>query len=105
MTATIKRMLSIAIAAPLLMQLVFAHGGLEHVMGTVTEASAASVTVKSTDGKTVIVTIDSKTQFTKAGANVTAQDVKPGDRVVIHAKKDGDKLIAQTVQIGAAKSH
>ena len=105
MTATIKRMLLIAIAAPLLMQLVFAHGGEEHVLGTVMEASAASITVKTSDGKTVKVTIDSKTQFTKAGANITVQDVKPGDRVVIHAKKDGDTLLAHTVQIGAAKGH
>jgi hypothetical protein len=36
---------------------------------------------------------------------VTAQDVKVGDRVVIHAKKDGDKLLAQTIQVGVTKTH
>lgn len=105
MIPAIKRTLLTVIAIPLLMQLLFAHGGFEHVLGTVTEATTTDITVKTTEGKTVTVTVDPKTQFTKAGATVTVQDVKPGDRVVIHAKKDGDKLTAQTVQIGAAKGH
>jgi len=105
MRVRVKRALLIAIATPLLMQVVFAHGGLEHVLGTVVEASPASITVKTNEGKTIKVNVDAKTQFTKAGANITAQEVKPGDRVVIHAKKDGDTLLAQTVQIGVAKGH
>ena len=105
MTARVKQALLIAITTPLLMQVVFAHGGLEHVLGTVVDASPASITVKTSEGKTVKVNVDAKTQFTRAGANIAAQDVKPGDRVVIHAKKDGDTLLAHTVQIGVAKGH
>lgn len=94
-----------AITAVLLMQIVFAHGDLQHVLGTITEASPTSLTVRTAENRTVVVELDSKTQFTKAGANIAAQDLKPGDRVVIHAKKDGNRLVARTVQIGSGKTH
>jgi hypothetical protein len=83
----------------------FAHGGLVHVLGTVSETSPSTVTVTTTENKKVVVALDAKTQFVKSGVNVTAQDVKVGDRVVIHAKKDGDKLLAQTIQVGVTKTH
>jgi len=31
-------------------------------------------------------------------------DLKVGDRVVIHAEKSGDKLVAHTVRFGAKKA-
>ena len=101
----VKRMLVVGISTVLLMQLAVAHGGLVHVLGTVAETSQSTVTVTTTGNKKVVVTIDAKTQFTKSGVSATAQDVKVGDRVVIHAKKEGDKLLAHTVQIGAAGTH
>ncbi len=85
------------IAAP-----VFAHGGLEHVMGTVTAISDTSVTVKTAAGKTVEVGFDAKTTFAKSDQAIQKTDIKVGDRVVIHAEKEGAKLVAHTVEIGTA---
>ena len=79
----------------------FAHNGMEHVMGTVTQTSADSITVKTTKG--ALVTIASDTQFMKDKAEVKIGDVKVGDRVVIEAKKDpkdATELVAHMVMIG-----
>jgi hypothetical protein len=80
-----------------------AHGGLEHVMGVVQKISQTSVTVSTTGGKSTEVVLDQKTTYAKSGHAVQESDIKVGDRVVIHAAKSGDKLIARTVEAGTAK--
>jgi hypothetical protein len=83
----------------------FAHGNYQHVMGTVTKVSPESVTVRTTANDTVEVAITSATKFSKADSVMTIQDVRVGDRVVIHATKTNDgKFIAHTVQIGVAEA-
>ena len=79
-----------------------AHGGMEHVKGTVTSVSDTSVMVKTTDGKTVEVRFDPKTTFTRGTHAIHKADLKQGDRVVIHATEVNEKLIAHTVEAGAA---
>ena len=79
-----------------------AHGGLEHVVGVVTAISTASITVKTTAGKTVEVAFDPKTTFSKAAKPIAKESIQPGDRVVIHAAEAGAKLTARTVEIGVA---
>ena len=83
--------------------LLFAHGNEKHVMGTVTKASDSSITVKDTHGKVVDVTITPDTKFMKNGKAVTAKDIQEGDRIVVHAKQNGNKLEATMVKIGAMK--
>jgi hypothetical protein len=78
-----------------------AHGGEEHVIGAVTKVSATSVTVKTTDGKTVDVVFDSKTTYSRANQPIQKTDIKVGDRIVIHAEEVNEKLVAHTVEIGA----
>jgi hypothetical protein len=90
------------LALSLLATLAIAHGGLEHVMGTVVKATDTSITVKTTAGKMIEVNLDSKTTFAKNSQAIQKTDVKVGDRVVIHAEKSGDKFTAHTVEIGAA---
>ena len=80
-----------------------AHGDLQHVMGTVTQISADSITVKTTKGKVVTVVVAADTKFMKDKADAKIADVKVGDRVVIEAKKDekdATKLVAHMVMIG-----
>lgn len=80
-----------------------AHGGEEHVIGTVTKISDTSVTVKTTAGKTVEVGFDAKmTTYERAKQPIQKTDIKVGDRVVIHAKEVNEKLVAHTVEIGPA---
>lgn len=78
----------------------FAHGKGQHVMGTVTAVSADSITVKTTTGEVQKVSVTSETEFVKSGAPAKAQDLKVGDRVVIHADNDNGKLRAENVRFG-----
>jgi Na+/pantothenate symporter len=79
-----------------------AHGGMEHVVGTVTSLSGDSVTVKTTAGKSVQVRFDAKTTFSRGKQTITKADLKVGDRVVIHASEVNEKLVAHTVELGTA---
>jgi hypothetical protein len=78
----------------------FAHGNEEHLMGTVTAVVNNIITVKTTTGKLTEVSITEKTTFSRAGQMAELKDIKVGERVVIHAKKTGDRLEATTVQLG-----
>ena len=91
-------------ALALLPAIATAHGGEEHVTGTVTSISDTSVTVKTTAGKTVEVGFDAKmTTYERAKQSIQKTDIKVGDRVVIHAMEMNEKLVAHTVEVGAAK--
>lgn len=90
-------------ALALLPAVVSAHGGEEHVIGTVTKVSDTSVTVKTTTGKIVEVGFDAKmTTYARAKLPTQKSDVKVGDRIVIHAMEVNEKLVAHTVELGAA---
>jgi hypothetical protein len=81
-----------------------AHGGEEHVIGTVTKISDTAVTVKTTAGKTVEVVFDAKmTTYARAKQPIQKTDIKVGDRVVIHAVEVNEKLVAHSVEVGATK--
>src|ERR1019366_3302654 len=90
------------LALTLLPTIVSAHGGEEHVIGTVTKVSDTSVTVKTTTGKIVEVGFDAKTTYARAKLPIQKADVKVGDRIVIHAVEANEKLIAHTVELSAA---
>ena len=85
-------------------QTAFAHGGAEHVMGTVTKVSAQSVTVETTAKKVVEVGLTAKTTFTRDDKKVAATEMKVGDRVMIEAKEVNEKLVAESVKLGAMAS-
>jgi len=99
-----KRKLIVLFVCGLFASVAFAHSDEKHVIGTVTQVSQESVTVRTSPNEVVEVLFGPETKFTKGNATAGPGDVHVGDRVVIHAKprKDG-KLVARTVQIGAAK--
>ena len=94
------RVLVLSFLIPLLTVSVFAHGNMQHVKGKVTQISSDSITVKTTASAVVTVKVDPETEFVKGASPAKITDLKVGDRVVIHAKKDGDKLLAHTVKFG-----
>ena len=101
-TDTHVRMAILAIALlTFLPVLAMAHGGEEHVTGTVVKVSDTSVTVKTTAGKVVEVGFDAKTTFARAKQPIQKTEIKAGDRIVIHAAEVNQKLVAHTVEIGA----
>src|SRR4030088_3574600 len=101
---TTKLKIHVAILAivsfALLPTIATAHGGEEHVTGTVTKISDNSVTVKTTAGKTVEVGFNPKTTFAHAKQPIQKTDIKVGARIVIHAIEMNEKLVAHTVEIG-----
>jgi carbonic anhydrase/acetyltransferase-like protein (isoleucine patch superfamily) len=100
-----KSRLCVLFAMLFVTTLALAHGNYQHVMGTLTKISENSITVQTTTNDIVEVTISPETKFSKGDAAVTGQDMRVGDRVVIHAAKTNDgKLVAHTVQIGVAKA-
>ena len=88
--------------------LLHAHGGMIHVMGTVTAMTDNSVTVETTDKKTVEVQLTDTTTFLNGSKPGNRKEMKVGDRVVIHAVKVKDALQAHEVhfsQAAPASSH
>lgn len=83
--------------------LALAHGKEKHVMGKVTSMTDTSITIQTTDKKSVTVDLSDKTKFEKSGAPATLKDLKVGDKVVVHADSEGDKLVANEVHFGAKK--
>jgi hypothetical protein len=81
-----------------------AHGGEEHVMGTVTKVTADSITVKTTAKEPVTVGVVPATKFTMGKMAMKIDGLKVGDRVVIHATepKEGT-LVADTVDFSTPK--
>ena len=103
-----KHMLRNVLAALTLMLgsvFVFAHGGMEHVMGTVAAVTESSITVDTVQHKQVTVLLDPSTKFTHNDAQASLKDLKVGDRVVIHAKPNAEKkLIGVTVKWGVSNT-
>jgi Cu/Ag efflux protein CusF len=77
-----------------------AHGDLVHVIGTVAKVSNTTVSVKTSDGKTVDVQFGEKTTYLRMKTAIDKGGIKVGDRIVIHAAKVNEKLVAHTVEIG-----
>lgn len=79
-----------------------AHGGNDHVRGVVTQVSAQSITVQTTEKATRTLTLSPKTLFKQAGKDAHLSDLRVGDRVVVDVpEKKNDALL---IQIGAASA-
>jgi hypothetical protein len=109
MNTTIRLKIQVALLAivslALLPTIATAHGGEEHVTGTVTKISDTSVTVKTTAGKTVEIGFDAKmTTYERAKQPIQKTDIKVGDKIVIHAMEVNEKMVAHSVELGAAKA-
>jgi len=88
--------------------LLHAHGGMVHVMGTVTGLTDTTVTVETTDKKTVEIMLTDATTYQNGTKPSSRKELKMGDRVVIHAVKVKETLQAHEVRFsqGApASSH
>jgi hypothetical protein len=96
------------LCASLLAASTLAHNGMDHVMGTVKNISANSVTVEtaSPEPKTITVALLPSTKFLKSGAGASIKDLKVGDRVMVEAKENSsDKLEAVSVMFGKQQPH
>jgi len=84
-------LLSLAFAATLL-----AHLGAEHVIGFVKSVDRQSLTVETVKHETVTVLLTTKTQGLKSTVPFNIQELKPGERVIVHAKKNAAGALEAT---------
>jgi hypothetical protein len=79
----------------------FAHGGFDHVMGTVVGVANNVLTVKTAKGN-VDVKLDDKTELTRNGLKAQLGDLAPGARVVVDIPEGSKDRVAHSVKIGTA---
>ncbi len=81
---------------------VFAHGGFDHVMGTVVKVTGDVLTVKTAKGD-VDVKLNEKTEITKDAAKAQLSDLTAGVRVVVDIPEGNKEKLAHSVKIGVAQ--
>lgn len=107
-TKKATRFLSVALGLALIPSFagtLAAHEGHAHsMMGTITAVhpDMKHVEMKTKDGKTSGFYVDDATKFTQGTKPLSLSDLKPGQRVVVSARTEGTKMIADTVKVGAA---
>ena len=90
--------LTAALGAP---ALVAAHDGHMHKMlGTVSSVQGSQLTVKTTDGKVVAVTLDAKTTITRGKVKLDATALKAGERVSVDYMQQKTVNTAKTIKLG-----
>ena len=93
----------VALAGALLVPTVArAHENDKTVMGTVSTVDGNNLTVKTADGKSVMVMMDAKTKVTKGTTKLASTALKAGDRVVASGPEDKNMIMAETVKVAAA---
>jgi cell division protein FtsL len=95
-----KRMILLLAMVVLAVGATFAHGKEQHVMGKVTAMTDSSIAVQTKAKNPVTVYTMAETKYEKGEAAASMKDLKVGERVVIHAEKMGDKLMANEVRFG-----
>jgi hypothetical protein len=94
---------SILLAGLTLAMLAFAHGGFEHVMGTVAKVENNVLTVKTAKGD-VDVKLDAKTEITKNDKKAAMSELTLGIRVVVDLPENEKSPAAHSVKIGVAEA-
>jgi hypothetical protein len=82
-----------------------AHEGHAHkLMGTVkaVHADVSHVELTAPAGKTAGFYVNADTMYMIGSAMGSLADLKPGTRVVVETKMDGDKMVATHVKLSAA---
>jgi hypothetical protein len=98
-----KRVLILLFALAALSPVVaYAHGGHDHVRGTVAQINGQSIVVQTSGKATKTITVLADTKFEKAGKPAALADLKVGDRVVIDCPEG--KLTAEEIKIGTAQA-
>lgn len=92
------------LALPLTTSSLWAHGGNEHVLGTVTESSADHIVVKTPKGESVSITIQAQTSFQHDGVETKEARPQVGDRLVAEVAKNGETFIGKEIRFATPKT-
>ena len=80
---------------------IIAHGGFEHVIGTVVKVENNVLTVKTAKGD-VDVKLSEKTEITRNDQKAQIADLKPGTRVVVDIPEGSKDRLAHSVKVGVS---
>ena len=87
--------LSFAVTAP-----AAAHEGHTHkILGTVVSLQGDHLDVKTTDGKTVTVTLNGKTAIVRGTTKLDRTALKPGERVSVDANEQKKVMVASSIKL------
>jgi hypothetical protein len=100
-TSIITKTVRLGIAALALAALLLAHGGFDHVIGTVVKADSQILTVKTAKGN-VDVRLNEKTEITRNDQKAAVADLQPGTRVVVDIPEGSKDNMAHSVKVGVA---
>lgn len=99
---TIKRLALCLIPAwSLFATALLAHGGFDHVIGTVVVVQNNVLTVKTSKGN-VDVRLNDQTELTRGDQKAQIADLKPGARVVVDIPEGSKDKVAHSVKVGMA---
>jgi hypothetical protein len=80
-----------------------AHEGGLDARGTVSGIDAERITLRTEHGTEQAFALTASTEFVKGRAPAVREDVAPGMRAVVHARRIGDRLEARLVRVAAGK--
>jgi hypothetical protein len=80
---------------------IFAHGGFDHVTGTVVKLENNVLTVKTAKGDATVM-LDAKTEITRNDHAAQAVDLKAGVRVVVDIPEGSKTKVAHSIKLGTA---
>jgi hypothetical protein len=80
-----------------------AHEGHMHkALGTVSAVDGNHLTVKKTDGKTLVVMLDKQTTVTRGKDKVDATALKVGERLSVDYMEDKGMMMARGIKLSTA---
>ena len=95
--------LAVLLVFPFVSSVLWAHGGSEHILGTVTEATETHVVVKTSKGESVSIAFRANTTFQKDGIHVNDTRPQAGDRLIAEGSKDGERFVATEIRFSTPK--
>ena len=95
--AFMKKMVIIgALAGP---ALAAGHEGGLDARGTIKQIGPDEVVLSTAQGKEQAYALGPDTKFRRGTAPARREDVHPGERAVVHARRDGEKLRATEIRL------
>lgn len=80
-----------------------AHGGhLHKALGTIARTDGVHVDIKTTDGKTLTLTLDKKTTVTRGKDKVDAAALKAGERISVDYMEENKLMMARAIKLSTA---
>jgi hypothetical protein len=93
----------VLLAALLLPAVARAHGGhLHKALGTIARTDGVHVDVKTTDGKTLTLTLDKQTTVTRGKDKLDATALKTGARVSVEYMEEHKAMLARAIKLSTA---